>query len=222
MYHIYILYIMYYIYVLYLKGPPRWFALCELVPNWYTIFLPDPIDQSEINDLTRLSNAKSTMLRCIVKFVHICAERWVIFFFSPNVATSKGTERMDWVGRTNVQIVRELVFTGCSGWVKKCAPFPGAGCSLAFACAKKTEFIYIHIMCVRLYACVYVCVYINRYKCVHTQIVRELVFTGHSGRVNKCAFSGAGCSLASASNDATVRIHALPGESHVTLHGESS
>ena len=43
------------------------------------------------------------------------------------------------------------------------------------------------------------------------QIVRELAFTGHSGRVNRCAFSGAGCSLASASADSTVRIHALPG-----------
>ena len=43
------------------------------------------------------------------------------------------------------------------------------------------------------------------------EIVRELVFTGHSQQVNKCAFSGSGCSLASASADSTVRIHALPG-----------
>jgi len=117
----------------------------------------------------------------------------------------------------------------CANWClrgavagRKNAPFPGAGCSLALARAKKTEFMYVYVMCVCLCACVYVCVYINIYKCMHTQIVRELVFTGHSGRVNKCAFSGAGCSLASASNDATVRIHALPGESHVTVHGESS
>ena len=43
------------------------------------------------------------------------------------------------------------------------------------------------------------------------QIVRQLAFTGHGGRVNRCAFSGTGCSLASASDDATVRIHTLPG-----------
>ena len=43
------------------------------------------------------------------------------------------------------------------------------------------------------------------------KVVHEVSFPSHNGPVKRCVFSGAGSTIASASSDATVRVHDLPG-----------
>jgi len=83
---------------------PRRFAICVLVPKWYKTFPPDHIDQEEINKSTMLSHTQSTLLWCTAEFksrayLWRAMNKHTFRNLPVNVAPSKGTERMDWVGR---------------------------------------------------------------------------------------------------------------------------